>query len=200
MPRPPRLAEQRIELLPVLAQAFGELGYRRATTAELARRCNVRENILYRHWSDKAAMFVAALDYVHDLAIATWKRVLDGAGDPESAAAALLDYEARHLGEFRNYRIIFSALGDADTPAIKAALRRMYRGFLRFLRDALRAARSSGAREPEPDLAAWALIGLGTIATIAAELGLLSGRARGELIARVGRALVAGAPGSGPPR
>jgi hypothetical protein len=142
-------------------------------------------------------MFVAALDNLHDLAIATWGRVLGGASEPAAAAAALLEYEADHLGEFRNYRIIFSALGDLDTPAIKAALRRMYRSFFRFLRDALTAARQRQVREPDADDAAWALIGIGTIATIAGELGLLSGRARGGLIARAGRALVAGAPATG---
>jgi AcrR family transcriptional regulator len=192
MPRPFRLDEQRAELLPVLAQAFGELGYRRTTTAELARRCGVRENILYRHWSDKSAMFVAALGYVHDLAIATWRRVLADAGNPAAAAERLLEYEARHLGEFGHYRIIFSALGDIDTPEIKQCLRRMYRSFFRFIRQALIAARQSRDREPDADRAAWAVIGLGTIATIVGELGLLSDRARRELIVRAGRALVAG--------
>ena len=46
MPRPNQTLEKRRELLPVIARAFAELGYRRATTAELARRCGVRENIL----------------------------------------------------------------------------------------------------------------------------------------------------------
>lgn len=38
MPRPSRREEQRKELLPILARAFADLGFRRATTAELARR------------------------------------------------------------------------------------------------------------------------------------------------------------------
>jgi len=178
--------------LPILAQAFGELGYRRTTTAELARRCEVRENILYRHWSDKSAMFVAALDYVHDLAIHTWQRVLGEAKSPAAAAERLLDYEAEHLGEFGNYRIIFSALGDIDTPEIKRALRRMYRSFHRLLHATLSDARRGRERAPEAEQAAWAVIGLGTIATILGELDLLSGKKRGEMIRRVGRALIAG--------
>lgn len=56
MPRTDRQAAQQGELLPLLAQAFSDLGYRRATTASIARRCEVRENILYRRWNDKAAM------------------------------------------------------------------------------------------------------------------------------------------------
>ena len=48
MPRPSKADERRRELLPLVAEAFSELGYRRATTAELAARCGVQENILYR--------------------------------------------------------------------------------------------------------------------------------------------------------
>lgn len=194
MGRPSRLDEQHAELLPVLARAFGELGFRRATTAELARRCGVRENILYRHWPDKVTMFVAALDHVHDLAVATWSRVLAEDVAPHAAAERLVDYEARHLGEFGNYRIIFSALGDTDTPEIARALRRMYRSFFKVIRDALTAARRDADREPSTDLAAWAVIGLGTVATIAGELGILSGRQRAELLGRVGRTLIDGRP------
>ena len=48
MPRPDRSPDRRRELAPVLARAFAELGYRRATTAELAERCGVQEKALYR--------------------------------------------------------------------------------------------------------------------------------------------------------
>ena len=37
MPRPSRQDERRREVLPILAQAFAELGYRKAPTAELAK-------------------------------------------------------------------------------------------------------------------------------------------------------------------
>ena len=57
MPRPSRIDEQRKRLLPIVCQVFSELGYYRTTTAELAGQCKVRENILYRLWRDKKAMF-----------------------------------------------------------------------------------------------------------------------------------------------
>ncbi len=191
MPPASRLAEQRAALLPILAQAFGELGYRRTTTAELGRRCGVRENILYRHWPDKVSMFVAALEYVHDLALETWTAVLDGAPEEGGGAHRLLEYEARHLGEFRNYRIIFSALGDLDQPEIRRALRRMYRSFHRVIRGAIDAARPRDTAPPA-DQAAWAVLGLGTMATILAELGEVGARRRAALINGVGRLLIDG--------
>ena len=197
MPRPARLDEQRGELLPILAEAFRELGYRRATTAELARRCGVRENILYRHWSDKSAMFVAALEHVHQQTLETWSRVAGDAAD-RSAVERLLDHEAKHLGEFGNYRIIFSALGDTDDPAIADALKRMYRSFFTFVAGGIEVSRDGAELEPPRDEAAWAILGVGTIATLGQELGLISKAMRRRMIANVGRMLVAAEASSSP--
>ena len=61
MSRPSQTDEQRKKLLPIVCQTFSELGYRRTTTAELAAKCQVRENILYRLWPDKKAMFLRRL-------------------------------------------------------------------------------------------------------------------------------------------
>jgi len=191
MPRPSRLNEQRAELLPILAAAFGDLGFRRATTAELARRCGVRENILYRHWADKVAMFVAAIEYVSDLAIDTWRGAVNK-DDGTTEVERILAYEADHLGEFGNYRIIFSALGETDQPDIRNSLRRMYRRFHAVLREQLVAARGGRQREPEDDLATWAIIGLGTVATIGRELGLVSKAAQRRLVQEVGHSLIRG--------
>jgi len=96
MARPSRIAEKRRELLPIVARAFSELGYRRATTAELARRCGVRENILYRIWADKKAMFIEAISYVYELAAGIWIAQARKS-PPGSEVAALLDYESATL-------------------------------------------------------------------------------------------------------
>ena len=90
MPRISQIDEKRKELLPIVAQTFAELGYRRATTAELALRCEVRENILYRIWSDKKAMFIASIDYVYEQAASVWRpgksQQLQGLGRQEQEA------------------------------------------------------------------------------------------------------------------
>ena len=104
------------------------------TTAELAARCDVRENILYRLWPDKRAMFTAAIEYVYELSESTWSELLqdsDGSVDP---AELLLDYEAGHQGEFGLYRIVFAGLSETDDPAIADALRGVYRRFHAFVK------------------------------------------------------------------
>ena len=194
MPRPSQLDQQRTALLPVVAKAFTELGYRRATTAALAERCAVQENILYRLWPDKKAMFLAAIDYVYDLSERTWLELLARPGRSAlGPAARLLEYESVHQGEFGHYRIIFSGLGEVDDPDIRAALASMFTRFHRFVHAQVAAQRRRRDALP-PELVAWALLGLGTVGNIAHELGLLAPTARQRLLGEVGRELLGPTP------
>lgn len=193
MARTAQRREKRAALLPLIARAFTELGYRRATTAELARRCRVQENILYRLWPDKKAMFLAAIDYVYEFSERTWLRVLQNNRnnrDPASSARRLLEYETRHHGEFGHYRILFTGLAETDDPDIRDALRRVFTRFHRFLAAQIAAHRPR--RGPAADLTAWAIIGLGTAANIGRELDLLKDTDRRRLIGQVGRELLEG--------
>jgi AcrR family transcriptional regulator len=189
MPRPSQRPERRRELVTHLVETFAELGYRRTTTAELAARCGVRENILYRLWPDKRAMFVAALEHVYQRSEEVWDELLVGADEDVSPAELVLDYEARHHGEFGLYRIVFAGLSETDDPEIARALRDLYGRFQAYVR---RQVKAHGGKTPahDPTLTAWAIVGLGTVANIARELDLLSPRARRRLIGEVGRTLL----------
>lgn len=177
-------------LLPVMAAAFAELGYRKATTAALAARCKVRENVLYRAWPSKKAMFIAALDYVSDLSLATWHDLLarPAKGAKLSAAQRVLEYEAAHHGEFGLYRIVFAGLAETDDPDIREAMQRLYGRFHGFIVDQLRADRSDPPADME--LVAWAMVGLGTVSNISRELELMSDRSRQALFRRIGSLLI----------
>ena len=192
MARPSQIAEKRRELLPIVAKAFADLGYRRTTTSQLAERCKVQENILYRLWPDKKAMFIAAIDHVYDLSLSVWKRLLVKGENGKSGGERLLEYEASHHGEFGHYRIVFAGLSETDDPDIQAALASMYQRFQRFVREQVVAHRGNrnASSPPDPALAAWALVGLGTVANIGRELGLLNDRQRRRLMAEIGQVLL----------
>lgn len=197
MARPSQANEKRKALLPIVARAFAELGYRRATTAELARRCRVRENILYRLWPDKKAMFVASIDYVYQQAANTWQEILGDSDDNTGAALRLLKHEASHYGESGLQRIIFAGLSETDEPEIRDALRKMYGRFHRFIRDQVAAHRNGTGKSVTPDetVAAWGIIGLGNLANIGRELGLLTDRGRKKMFGEAGRLLLDGRSG-----
>lgn len=194
MPRPDRSAERRRELAPVLARAFAELGYRRATTAALAERCGVQEKALYRLWADKRAMFLAALDQVFAESEAVWARLASERGPGRSTAERLLAHEAEHLGENRLYRIIFAGLSETDDAGIRAALAGLYGRFQRLILAQVERHRGTRKRatDLDPALAAWAIVGLGTVANIGRELELLKDRERARLLAEAGARLLAG--------
>jgi AcrR family transcriptional regulator len=192
MPPPNLSPARRVEFVPILARAFAELGYRRTTTAELAVRCGVRENILYRLWPDKRAMFVAGLDYVYRQSEEIWDDLVARADDRVSPAELILDYESTHQGEFGLYRIVFAGLSETDDPEIAEAMRRLYGRFHRFVRKEVKAHRDGAAvgASIDPALVAWAIVGLGTVANIGRELDLLSPGVRKRLIGQIGRSLL----------
>jgi AcrR family transcriptional regulator len=194
MPPPDLSPARRVEFVPILARVFAELGYRRATTAELAARCGVRENILYRLWPDKRTMFVAALDHVYQASEEIWDELLARADNRVSPAELILDYESTHQGEFGLYRIVFAGLSETDDPDIAEAMRRLYGRFHRFVRKEVKNHRDGAAVQAsiDPALVAWAIVGLGTVANIGRELDLLSPGVRKRLIGEVGRSLLGG--------
>lgn len=194
MARPSQTSERRRELLPIVAETFADLGYRRTTTAELARRCRVQENILYRLWDDKKAMFIAAIEYVYELSAHVWRQLLNAEDDVTSSAERLLGYEASHHGEFGHYRIVFAGLSETDDYEIRAALSDMYRRYQRFITTQIRAHRQDrgAGGGPDPAIAAWAIVGLGTVANISRELGLVDDRERHQLLSEIGHTLLNG--------
>jgi AcrR family transcriptional regulator len=195
MPRPDRSPERRRELAPLLARAFAELGYRRATSAELAERCGVQEKSLFRLWPDKRAMFLAALDQVFSESEALWARLASEPGRGGSTAQRLLAHEAQHHGEHRLYRIVFAGLSEADDPLVRQALGALYLRFQRLIQAEIETHRrgQKRARAPHPALCAWSIVGLGMVANIGREFGLLKPRERARLFEQVGARLLDGA-------
>ncbi len=195
MPRPSKADDRRRELLPLVAEAFSELGYRRATTAELAARCCVQENILYRLWSDKKAMFVAAIEFLFWRRMDKWKSALGKTGPEESRISQLIELTASNLGEEGLYRIIFAALSETDDPDVKQALQRLYRRYHdRVKMEIARHRKQCGVRDvAKDDDTAWALIGLVAFMNIALDLELMSARKRQQLFSTMAVWLLNGA-------
>lgn len=185
---------QRVALLPIVAKAFAELGYRKATTARLARRCGVQETEMYRIWPSKREMFLAAIDFVYADTVAGWTRLLEGVA-PAQAAVRILEHQATRHGATGLYRIIFAGLNEVDDAEVRARLRALYRRFHRFVAEHVtehRRARGLGADEADVALTSWALVGLGAVSDIGRELRLLSGATRSDLMNRMGRRLLDG--------
>lgn len=191
MSRPNQTDEQRKALLPIICQTFRDLGYRRTTTAELALRCKVRQNILYRLWPDKKAMFLAAIDDIFQSRSEKWEGVLADLPDPEMRVERLIAYETQHQGEFGFYRVIFTALAETDDAEMRDALIRMYQQFHRLVLQRIAPETKSTQHASGASDAAWGLVGLATISNIIVELDLLGPRQRMRMFTAVAKSLIA---------
>jgi AcrR family transcriptional regulator len=184
-------------MLPLVVKAFAELGYRRATTAALAKRCGVRENVLYRIWPSKKEMFLAAIDHVWQSSSEFWRHLVAESGTTGADSARLiLKYESTHHGETGLYKVIFAGLTEAHDPQIAAALRRMYRNFQMFIVDQVSAIRQNSP-DPGPDIQssdeirAWGLVAVATMVNIDRTLKLLTARERSLLFSQLANLLIA---------
>jgi AcrR family transcriptional regulator len=179
-------------LLPLIASSFTELGYRRATTSELARRCEVKEAILYRLWPGKKEMFLDSLDFIAENLLRVWKDQLSNAAKEKTAIESLLSYESKHFAELNNYLIIFTGLTEADDPDIKESLQRMYFRIHSSLVEyiTLYKVQTGHATGLSTPILAWALMGIGTMVTITKHLGMLAESERGQLLEQAGGALL----------
>ncbi len=194
MARPNQTEEQAKKLLPIICEVFSELGYRRTTTAELALRCEVRENILYRLWPDKKAMFLAAIDDIFRSRAERWNEILADRLGPSNAAGRIIEYESHHQGDSGFYRIVFTALTEADDDDIRAALVSMYKRFHKLVCQQIDTQHPVDSPETglPPEMAAWGLLGLATVSNIIRELKLLPPRQRERMFAAVANCLVNG--------
>ncbi|MBL8820119.1 MAG: TetR/AcrR family transcriptional regulator [Planctomyces sp.] len=190
MSRPSQAHEQRRNLLPIVCQTFRDLGYRRTTTAELARRCGVRVNILYRLWPDKKAMFLAAIDDIFQSRAEKWRELMADLSDPARRVERLIAYETQHQSEFGYYRVIFTALAETDDDEMRKTLIQMYRQFHKLVVQQISTGREIHPNGPPVSDAAWGLIGLATISNIIVELNLLGPRQREQMFAAVAKSLV----------
>ncbi len=187
MARPNQSEERRQELIPVLAKAFADLGYRRATTAALAERCGLRENQLYRLWPSKKAMFLASIDYLFEHTASKWRELL-ATEDARTPAERILTWEGEHRGETGLHRITFAGLNETNDPEVRDALCRMFQKFHTFITQQVQAQREGAhdAGQPDEMLTAWGIIGLGMMANITQELKLLNRDTQGQMVNEVG--------------
>jgi AcrR family transcriptional regulator len=191
---PSKTEQHRRQFTPLIATAFIELGYRGTTTAQLAERCGVRENVLYRVWPTKKAMFLDAVEHVYRATMEAWDVVIADATRGRTVAERILNHQADYHGRMRLYRILFAGLTE-DDPEIKSALRDVYRRLHEFIARQIEDHRKRHGRKGSqlsPALAGWAMIGLGAVIDMQRELEILPVAKRKALMTEVGKTMLNG--------
>lgn len=160
MPRPPP-GERRRQILEALARELEGGGGMRITTARLAATVGVSEAALYRHFSGKAAMFEALIDFAETTVFGVTRRI---AAEPWTLeqragrmAASVLTFAERNPGICR------VLLGEAlvgEAPELRVRAGQFFERVETEFRSLFRAAElvSSGGRGKVPASQAAALI------------------------------------------
>jgi AcrR family transcriptional regulator len=183
--------EKRVRFLPIVTQCFARHGYRGTTTATLAEMCEVRENVLYRIWPHKKAMFLDCLDSIHDVTLALWTSLPEVEGDERSEAERILDFQARDHGKMQHYRLLFAGLMEDDAE-IRRGLRKLYRRIHEHLTGIINEHPHRSERPVEAQMAAWAMIGVAAMVDIQRELRMESAESRESMIRKIGLLLLNG--------
>jgi AcrR family transcriptional regulator len=170
-------AQRRDALIETAIKVFAAGSYRGVTTAEIARAAGVSEPILYRHFSSKRELYLAAVERVWCELRKQWTDVL--AAEPDPARWFLALTSSGH--SLLNKRSVLGALWvQALAEASEdAELRKYLRSHLRevhaYVADVLRSSQAAGGlvAERDADAEAWIFLAGSLLATVGRRIGLL---------------------------
>jgi AcrR family transcriptional regulator len=147
------------------------------TTAAIAKRMELTQGALFRHFPSKDAIWQAVISWVAERLLARVDRAIEAAGSPLSALEAVfmthIEFVAAHPGV---PRMIFGELQRAEDTAAKRMVRELLRRYSERLVTLIEAGKAQGVLAPEVDTAASATLFIGTIQGLVMQ-SLLAGNA-----------------------
>jgi AcrR family transcriptional regulator len=170
-------AERRQALIEAAIAVFADGSYRGVTTAEIARAAGVSEPILYRHFSSKCELYLAAVGHQWSLVRGEWEQLEAEATDPAEWLSRMAKAKASLTSsKFRLAELWVQALSEAgEEPQLRKYLRSHLREVHGYLVAAIGRAQAAGAINPDRDAEAeaWIFLAGGVLSTISRRIGLL---------------------------
>jgi TetR/AcrR family transcriptional regulator len=172
-------AERRQEVVSAVIELARERGPAAITTQAIADRIGVTHGALFRHFPDKAAMWVAAFEWVQAELGGVVDTAFNAGGTPleilERLFTSHVRFVARHPGV---PRILFHELQAPpnDSPFRERA-RHMVLGYRRRLADLMQVAQSQGQLPEGLDTEAAAMLFVGAVQGLVVQSALFRGEA-----------------------
>jgi AcrR family transcriptional regulator len=168
-------ADRKRQLLAQAKQLFLTLGYHATTTEKIAKAAGVTEPVLYQHFDDKKALFLAVLRDIRVMTLQHWQAEMAGHTDPraklQAVARTYLEATRDHALEFRALHRLLVETQDADTAAF---LRSFYLDCETLLAQVIVEGQQDGVFRAglDPRVGAWELIRSGLAYTLMLPLGI----------------------------
>ncbi len=180
-------------MLQAATRVFARLGYRRASTAEIAREAGVSEAMIYKRFDSKKDLFDRVLRRVGGRILENWSgdpveanatpvrsaRSATRAGQPAPSRGNRLGRLARiYLQGVREHEdalaVQFQALAESEDRHLASTLRENHRAYVDFLARVIteEQARGTVRSDIDPVAAAWVLNGIGFTMTLIRLLAL----------------------------
>lgn len=148
--------ERRLQILKVLAQMLQDPKGEKITTAALAKKLDVSEAALYRHFASKAQMFEGLIEFIEQSLFGLVNKITteedDGVKQTHAILASLLGFAEKNPGMTR------VLLGDAlvnEDERLQARINQLHDRLEATLKQCLRVAGTQGT-QPQADPAAHA--------------------------------------------
>ncbi|MDG5977765.1 TetR family transcriptional regulator [Hydrogenophaga taeniospiralis CCUG 15921] len=149
------------------------------TTADLAQAVGITQGAVFRHFESKEAIWVAVIDLAHQQLLGRLQAAADAQAQPLAALRAVflahVDFVVAHPGV---PRVIFQELQHPEDTPLKARVRQLMQAYRALLTGLLQRAQAAGQLAPGTDLAAAAVLFIGSVQGLVMQ-SLLSGQVAG---------------------
>ena len=165
------------EILDAAIRVFARSSYHAAGTADIAREAGIAEPTIYRHFTSKRELYLAAVERSAGEVIEAWQEIV--ARTPDAAAA--LDaighwYRTSVITNPDLLQLRYRATANPDGEDVRELLRRGYEGVHGVVAGVIRRGQEQGAfsRSVNPEGAAWLFTGIGQVIDLAMLVGIES--------------------------
>lgn len=139
-------ANRKKDIISAAIEVFAEIGYFRATTAQVAERARISQPYVFRFFSTKEALLLAALEVSWQRVIDSFAKVVESA-TPEQLESGLIRAYEQILDSHENEVLLQMQAQTIREDSIREAMRGGFREVRRLVLDAYRASGIPNAEE-----------------------------------------------------
>ena len=157
---------RRETVLDAAMTVFARQPYRAAGTAEIAREAGIAEPTIYRHFSSKRELYLAAVQRTCEMVEDAWRAIIADSADALQALQAIGEwYETSVHANNVPVRLRMRAIAEAADEDIAAILRSGYKSIHAMVQQQIERGQQEGLFNPAIDAfaAAWVYVGMGKI-------------------------------------
>lgn len=137
---------RKTEIISAAIEVFAEIGYYRATTAQVAARAEISQPYIFRFFSTKEALLLAALEVSWTRVINSFRKVVESA-EPGQLETDLIQAYEDILNSYQNEILLQMQAQTIQEDSIREAMRNGFTEVRRMVLDAFHAAGISNPEE-----------------------------------------------------